>query len=629
MGALIRRPARLPALVALLACLALPGAAKGANAPYAIRGCAPVEHEGGEWRSYGHDYANTRTQPEEMTIGGVEAATLAPVWTFSSHGAGAEGDFTGNPIVADGCVFAGSNRGWVFAMNADTGALVWKTKLPGDGGINSSVNVVGGRVYAAVSNVGRPHVFALRESDGKVVWGPRVTDTQPGADVFGSPVIWNGLLLIGVSGGSAELSSDAERYPFHGALVILDASTGKLLKKTWTIPRSDWKTGHAGATIWTTPAIDTEDKVAFAGTGNPFKADRDHPHADAVLKFDLNRRHRTFGEILGAYKGNPEEYLPGLGSLPCVDTPDNPPPYYPQGIGGCGDLDLDFGANPNLFRDAQGRKMVGDGQKSGVYHAFDAKAMKGAWTRAVGIPGALGGIVGSTAYDGVRFYGPVTQGGYLWALDGRRGTNGWIAPTADGAHYGESVAVANNIVYTVDLKGFLDAYDARNGIPLLHRPLILGGPLGPDPVLSWGNVTVARNTVYAGVGVTALPNGFIVALRPGLGVGGGGPAPTPGPSGPSAGGSATVVAGPGAYVTTYATPVIAIPRGGSLSFANADIPQHDVTAVTKRNGKPIFNSKLIGLGEVTPVNGVDKLASGNYAFYCTIHPGMTGTLAVL
>jgi len=188
-GPLRRRTARWPALVALLASLAVPAAANGASTPQAIRGCAPIDHTGGEWRSYGHDYANTRTQPEEMTIGGIEAATLAPAWTFSSRGAGAEGDFTGNPVVADGCVFAGSNRGWVFAVNADTGALVWKFKLPGDGGINSTVNVTGGRVYAAVSSVGRPDVFALRESDGKVVWGPRVTDTQPGADVFGSPVV--------------------------------------------------------------------------------------------------------------------------------------------------------------------------------------------------------------------------------------------------------------------------------------------------------------------------------------------------------------------------------------------------------------------------------------------------------
>ena len=631
MGALIRRPARWP-VPGVIAALLVAGLAVTGNAPAraearAIRGCAPAESDGGEWRSYGHDYANTRTQPDELTLGGIDVATLAPAWTFSSMAAGGEGDFTGNPIVADGCVFAGSNRGWVYAMNADTGALVWKTKVPGGGGINASLYVSQGRIYAAVSRVGRPYVIALRETDGRLIWGPRVTDTQPGADVFGSPVVWNGLLLIGVSGGSAELSTEAERYPFHGALLLIDSATGKVLKKTWTIPRSEWAKGFAGATIWTTPAIDTEDHVAYAGTGNPFKPSFDHPHADAVLKFDLDRGHKTFGQIIGFYRGTPEEYVPGLAGLPCYDIPGNPPPYYPQGLGGCGDVDLDFGANPNLFRDATGRKLVGNGQKSGVYHAFDAKTMKRAWSTAVGFPSAVGGIVGSTAYDGARIYGPVTQGGYLWALDSVRGTNGWIAPVADGAHYGQSVAVANGVVYTVDLKGFLDAFDGRNGLPLLHRPLLLGSATGANPVLSWGNVSVARHTVYAGVGVTALANGFIIALRPGGGGGSG--APAPGPSLPPLPAGPTVVAGPGAYVSTYATPAVVMPQGGTLSFVNADVPQHDVTAVTKRNGKPIFNSKLVGLGEVTPVNGVDKLASGNYAFYCTIHPGMTGTLAVL
>jgi plastocyanin len=67
-----------------------------------------------------------------------------------------------------------------------------------------------------------------------------------------------------------------------------------------------------------------------------------------------------------------------------------------------------------------------------------------------------------------------------------------------------------------------------------------------------------------------------------------------------------------------------MPRGGSLSFVNTDLPQHDVVSV---NG--LFASKLIGIGEVAPVNGVDKLADGAYGFYCTIHPGMTGTLVVV
>jgi hypothetical protein len=78
-------------------------------------------------------------------------------------------------------------------------------------------------------------------------------------------------------------------------------------------------------------------------------------------------------------------------------------------------------------------------------------------------------------------------------------------------------------VYTPDLKGVLDAYDAGTGAPLLHRPMGVGADTGADPTLSWGGVTVARNTVYAsiGVGITSagamfpsMPNGFVIAFRP-------------------------------------------------------------------------------------------------------------------
>ena len=138
----------------LLPLLALPsGAASGG-------GCAPAKHVGGEWRSYGHDQSNTRTQPAEKTIGQVEAALLSPAWTFSASTGGGDGDFTGTPTIADGCMYIASNNGWIFAANADTGAKVWSTHLA-EGGINSSVTVQDGQAYVAVSRVGSPFVAAL------------------------------------------------------------------------------------------------------------------------------------------------------------------------------------------------------------------------------------------------------------------------------------------------------------------------------------------------------------------------------------------------------------------------------------------------------------------------------------
>ena len=61
-----------------------------------------------------------------------------------------------------------------------------------------------------------------------------------------------------------------------------------------------------------------------------------------------------------------------------------------------------------------------------------------------------------------------------------------------------------------------------------------------------------------------------------------------------------------------------------------DAPAHDVTSDEKgADGRPIFHSRLGGLGEVVPVEGTDQLQSGkSYGFFCSIHPGMRGTLVV-
>lgn len=607
--------------------------------------CAPVQGvPGGEWRSYGHDLSNTRSQPAAQALAPADVPFLSPVWATPTSAADATGDITGTPTVADGCVYVGTNRGWVLALNADTGEVVWATQVPEGGGINSSVTASGGRLYVEVTRTSRsgcatgtcvgPYAVALDQATGAVVWSTPPLDDQPGADVFGSPVVFEGTVLVGISGGAAELGDEADRYAFQGSMVFLDAATGQVVTKTWTIhPPRQPDDEFAGAGIWSTPAVDPETKSAYAGTANPFRPQAESPHANAVLKFDVDRASATFGKILGAYKGTVDEYIPGASELPCIDIPGNPPPYYPQGIGACGDIDLDFGASPNLFTDTSGRKLVGAGQKAGIYHVFDAATMGKVWTAIVALPGPLGGIVGSTAVDGGAIYGPATVGGTLWSLSANNGSLRWVTTTADLVHYGNPVAVANGVVYTVDLKGFLDAYEARTGVPLLHRPMALGGT-GTSPALSWGGVSIARNTVYAAVGITGLPEGWVVAYRPSgnlIGCCGGlppGDGPIPGLPGVPAGG--VIVAGPGAASTTYLTPAMVTQVGGPLSLANLDLPQHDVVAdQVGPDGLPLFASRLGGLGEVVPVEGLDRVQAGQtYGFHCSLHPGMKGYLLV-
>jgi polyvinyl alcohol dehydrogenase (cytochrome) len=619
--------------VSILATSLLAAGALVAAPDASAAGCGPTAGvPGGEWRSYGRDLANTRFQEHEKVISAADVPFLAPAWVFSTQTAGGEGDITGTPVIADGCVYVATNRGWVFAMNADTGELVWKALVPDGGGINSSVTADGGRIYAAVSKASRggpggggPYVVALDQYTGALLWKSPPVDTQVGSDVYGSPVAFAGNVLLGVSGGSAELGDEADRYAFQGNFNFIDAATGALRTKLWVIhPPNQPNDDFAGAGIWSTPAVDPVAKVAFVGAGNPFQPQAEHAHTNAVLRIDVDPASPTFATVTGSYKGNVDEYVPGLSKLPCYDFPGNTAPSYPQGLGSCGDIDMDFGASSNLFRAADGRLLVGTGQKSGVYHVFDAATMKREWTALVGPPTPVGGIVGSTAVDGDRIYGPVTVPGYLWST-ARTGGLRWVAPVADALHWGEPVAVANGVVYTVDLKGFLDAYEARTGLPLLHRPMALGGT-GSSPALSWGGVSVARNTVYAAVGITSFTNGFVVAFRPNAGgVGGGGS----GIDLPNVGGPA-VVAGPGAFATGYATPLATTSKGGRLSFTSLDLPQHDVVAVDDGpDGQPLFKSRLIGLGETAPVEGLDRVEPGRrYEFYCSIHPNMRGTLIV-
>lgn len=100
-----------------------------------------------------------------------------------------------------------------------------------------------------------------------------------------------------------------------------------------------------------------------------------------------------------------------------------------------------------------------------------------------------------------------------------------------------------------------------------------------------------------------------------------------------------VVAGPGAWSSTYATPLVVYEEGGSVVFRNADLLNHDVVSIERGGDEapwcvgyakgdcPLFWTPLIGLGQSVPVYGLDATVPGDtYRYYCTLHPWMNGTL---
>jgi polyvinyl alcohol dehydrogenase (cytochrome) len=432
--------------VLLLACLGLSPA--GATA---------------DWPIYGHDLANTRNAGSSGPTQ-AQARTLQRLWSFESTG----GDFTGTPVVSGTTVVAGSNGGVIDALDASTGALLWSRRVGAQ--VNGSAAIASGVVYVPVnidesSGTGNPSVVALQLTTGAPLWQTTI-DKQPGADVYGSPVVANGTVYIGTSASYAEDNLPGAHD--RGSVVALSASTGAVEWKTYTVPAGD-----DGGAVWSTPAIDTSTGLLYVGTGNAYHS----PAAattDAILALNAST-----GAIVGSFQATAGDVN--------------------QGFSG---LDADIGASPNLLNSPAGQPLVGEGDKSGDYWSLDRRTLKLAWKANIGPGGDLGGILGSTAWDGDALYGPETQQTETWSLSGG-GAIRWLSLEGGDDHIGP-VAVANGVVYSTDNNGDLTARSSSNG-SLLAR-LTLGGP-------SWGGVSISGDTVFAAVG-TQGPTGYIEAFTP-------------------------------------------------------------------------------------------------------------------
>jgi polyvinyl alcohol dehydrogenase (cytochrome) len=518
-GGIFEPPLRGVRLLGLVAgvlsifCFASPAAAAGA--------CTTAPTGGGDWPSYGHDAANTRTQPEASGLGPAAVAGLRPLWAFSTSSAGDETGFNSTPVVYDGCVFVGSSGGVAYALDAKTGHVVWQRQLeaphPGSGGvIVGAAAINGGSVVFLVDEFAAPYAIALKRSTGAVVWksapfAPPLTSSavQEGSYTNSSPVLANGFIAAGYSPPEGNPTAT-------GGFGLINAKTGKVVKITPTIPLAAQAEGYAGGGLWSTPAYDSKTKYLYWGAGNPNSKTKQYQTTNAILKIDVNPSRATFGEIVASYKGNVDQYTSELEELshsPACEASDNPEVPYPLDDPICGQLDLDFGASANLFTTSDGTKVVGDLQKSGVYHVANAKTMGPVWTALVG-PSCFACNAASTAFDG-SVEGVATPVGQMFSLDRSTGGTNWLSPVGDGTHY-QSISAADGVVWTVDGASNLDGFDAANGQPLVRRPLSADAG-APVTNLTSSGVAIAEHQLFVAAGGLSYVSapGYVIAYGAG------------------------------------------------------------------------------------------------------------------
>ncbi len=281
------------AVVALLIAMALGGVAAQGIATY-----RPVTDQRlgnpstPNWLLYRGTYDGWGFHPADL-INTTNVKQLVPVWRFST---GEIGGHQAPPIVNAGVMFISTPRNQVIALDAATGALLWRYKreLPEDllprHSTNRGIGLYEEKVYLATLDA---HLVALDAKTGRVVWEKTVDNYRIGAYMTLAPLVAKGKVMVGMAGGE---------YGLRGYIAAFDARTGDEVWKTYTIPGpgepghdtwsgESWRTG--GASAWITGHYDPWLNLAYWGTGSPspWPADAhsgDNLYASSVIVLDVD-----------------------------------------------------------------------------------------------------------------------------------------------------------------------------------------------------------------------------------------------------------------------------------------------------------------------------------------------------
>jgi polyvinyl alcohol dehydrogenase (cytochrome) len=432
-----------------------------------------IRLDGAKWNGWGNDLENSRYQPQPG-IAAEDVPKLKVKWVFALPGTLTQGQ----PTIIGDRIFVSSESGTIFSLNAKTGCTYWAyladigvrtamTVGPMPGSSQSKFAVYFGDMHASA--------YALDADTGKLIWKTTL-DVHPIARISGAPVLYKDRLYVPLS-SEEEVAGLVPKYEcctFRGAVAALDAYTGKVSWKTHVIQEEPKPTkknsagtqmyGPAGGSIWSSPTLDLKRKLIYVGTGDSY-TDVATTSTDAIVAIEMKS-----GAIKWVNQVLPNDnYVVGCRTAGVGNCPN---PVGP---------DFDFGSSTILRKLPNGKQVLLAGQKAGILYALDPDhGGKTLWQVQVGTGSALGGIEWGFAADQNTVYVPISNPGgsgekraSLSALNIATGKVIWSARAPDAvcawgragciAAQSAAITLIPGVVFSGSMDGHMRAYSVKDG----------------------------------------------------------------------------------------------------------------------------------------------------------------------
>lgn len=485
----------------------------------------PLDLESSRWNGWGNDIENTRVQMDPG-LSPADVSRLKLKWAYAYPGRSAYGQ----PTVVGNRVFVTSMVGQVSALDTLSGCAHWI--YDAGAGVKTAMTIAAAPVGVDAKTIAyfgdeKAFVHAVDADTGKLLWRTRL-DLHVAARVTGAPTLHKDLLYVPLSSSEEDLATN-KKYAcctFRGSLSALEVATGTLVWKTYTIdqePKPYKKNaagtqlfGPAGVSIWGAPTIDAKRGVIYVGTGNSYTEVATTTH-DGIMAFDLKTGARKWARTLSSPIASDKI------DAACFRGGKNICPHNAN-------TDNEFGAAIILKTLPNGKPILLAGQKSGIVYALDTDKGKTLWQTTVGSGSALGGIEWGMAADNEHIYVAISDilnqkmpmpG--LTALKLRDGDKAWYVPTPNpkcsfqggrcARAQSAAVSAMPGAIFSGAYDGYVRAYSSRDGTVLWEFDTgqtfnTVNGISVSGGNIDGGGATVANGMLFVNSGYASRSGGF-------------------------------------------------------------------------------------------------------------------------